>query len=142
MPVPAVIRSQRAGTGIADSACNDADSEGSRGDGLSRDCELHCDHVLEDGAAVLYEDRQSGGVLEATVCKVHYDDTMPYYSVRLAASGQTRQTVRERLRRLGGPAARASRRARPRAARSQARRAGRRASGVRVRGQVPGQGQG
>eukprot|EP00964_Phaeocystis_antarctica_P151234 scaffold118791_cov63-Phaeocystis_antarctica.AAC.1 len=101
MPVAAVSRSQRASTGTADSACIDAGSEGSRGDGLSRDGELNCD-VLEDGAAVLYEDRQSGGVLEATVCKVHFDDTPPYYSIRLA-SGQQRETVRERLRRKDEP---------------------------------------
>ena len=86
MPDTAVSRSQQASTGTA---CSDADSEGSRGG------ELNCD-VLEDGAAVLYWDRQSGGVLEATVCKVHFDDTTPYYSIRLA-SGQTRQTERERL---------------------------------------------
>ena len=53
--------------------------------------------VLEKGAAVLYRDTQSGAVLEVTVTNVHYDDTAaPYYSIRLA-SGQERETVRERL---------------------------------------------
>ena len=53
--------------------------------------------VLEKGAAVLYRDTQSGAVLEVTVTNVHYDDTAaPYYSIRLA-SGQERETVRERI---------------------------------------------
>ncbi len=52
--------------------------------------------VLEKGTAMLYQDKQSGEVLEVTVAKVHYDDTTPYYSIRLA-SGQERETVRERL---------------------------------------------
>ena len=52
--------------------------------------------VLEKGTAVLYQDKQSGEVLEVTVANVHYDDTTPYYSIRLA-SGQERETVRERL---------------------------------------------
>ena len=52
--------------------------------------------VLEKGTAVLYQDKQGGEVLEVTVAKVHYDDTTPYYSIRLA-SGQERETVRERL---------------------------------------------
>ena len=58
--------------------------------------------VLEKGTAVLYQDKQGGEVLEVTVAKVHYDDTTPYYSIRLA-SGQERETVRERLSRTLGP---------------------------------------
>ena len=58
------------------------------------------DGVLEKGSVVLYEDKQSGKVLEVTVMKVHYDDTPPYYSIRLP-SGQERETVRERLWRKG-----------------------------------------
>ena len=58
--------------------------------------------VLEKGAAVLYRDTQSGAVLEVTVTNVHYDDTAaPYYSIRLA-SGQERETVRERASEMAG----------------------------------------
>ena len=56
--------------------------------------------MLKKGSVVLYEDKQSGKVLEVTVIKVHCDDTLPYYSIRLP-SGHERETVRERLWRNG-----------------------------------------
>ena len=106
-----------------------------------KDGKVRAVDVFKQGTAVFYEDKQSGDMLEATVCKVHhsddtplsnsdpnanpnpnpdpdpnpnhnpnpnpyqvhFDDTPPYYSVRLA-SGQERETVRERLWRKAEPA--------------------------------------
>ena len=56
------------------------------------------DDVLEEGAAMLYKDKQSGITVRVTVCTVHSDHTPPSYSIRLP-SGQERETLRERLRR-------------------------------------------
>ena len=59
--------------------------------------------VFAQGAAVLYKDWRAGGTLrEATVLTVHHNDTPPYYTVRFCGGGhgdgETRETVRERLR--------------------------------------------
>ena len=56
------------------------------------------DDVLEKGAAMLYEDKQSGKTVRVTVCTVHFAHTPPSYSIRLP-SGQERETLRERLER-------------------------------------------
>jgi hypothetical protein len=87
---------------------DDADGAVDRGEGPEPDDALQAsthqggevcaDDVLEEGAAVLYEDQPSGKTVRVRVCKVHHDHTPPSYSIRLP-SGHERHTLRERLER-------------------------------------------
>lgn len=80
---------------VATASC-DWQLEGTEEVGVEAPAPAEVADVLEKGTAMLYQDKQSGEVLEVTVVRVHYDDRIPYYTIRLA-SGQERETVRERL---------------------------------------------
>lgn len=52
--------------------------------------------VLQKGLDCVYTDRRTGRRFNVTILNVHFDDTPPYYSIRMP-DGNERETVRERL---------------------------------------------
>ena len=56
------------------------------------------DRTLTAGCSVWHGRSEDDAELQlATVEKVHYDDGVPYYTVKFAANGQTRDTTSEHL---------------------------------------------